>query len=63
MDKLLDDQILLQSGVGERIWSLYKSDVEAFRREVKEYFARGMPGWRIKKASYEKRIVWLVRGD
>ncbi|GIQ67418.1 hypothetical protein DUZ99_02205 [Xylanibacillus composti] len=60
-DPLYDDYgvPLMQSMVGERIWSLYKSDPAAFKREVKAYFARGMAGWTVVKASYQHRTIWL----
>ncbi|UUZ93196.1 hypothetical protein LJK87_49885 [Paenibacillus sp. P25] len=51
--------LLCQSGVGERIWRLYNVDQEAFKREIRAYFARGMPGWTPVKISYKQRIVWL----
>ncbi|XEC97015.1 hypothetical protein AB6A23_11010 [Paenibacillus tarimensis] len=50
---------LTRSGVSERIWSLYKADQEAFKREVNKYFALGYPGWTVVKASYHNRIIWL----
>lgn len=50
---------LCRSGVGERIWSLYKTDIDTFKREVKAYFALGMPGWTVVKADYRNRIIWL----
>jgi hypothetical protein len=50
---------LCRSGVSERIWSLYHSDQEAFKREVRDYFALGYPGWTVKAASYKERVIWL----
>lgn len=50
---------LCRSNVGERIWSLYHIDSERFKSEVKAYFERGMPGWTVRKANYEYRIIWL----
>jgi hypothetical protein len=48
---------LLQSGVGERIWALKDTDKQAFMREFKEYFARGLPGWTVVRAKYP--IIFL----
>ncbi|GKU79813.1 hypothetical protein [Paenibacillus sp. L3-i20] len=50
---------LAQSGVGERIWALYHTDREEFRREVAVYFQRGNPGFTPVKVNYERRIIWL----
>lgn len=50
---------LTQSNVGDRIWDLYHSDPEAFKREVRDYFARGYPGFTVVKASYKQRVIWL----
>lgn len=50
---------LTQSGVGERIWALYKTDPAAFKREVAEYFALAYPGMKPVKASFNERIIWL----
>jgi len=43
---------LLRSGVSERIWKLRHTDPEAFKREVREYFARAYPGWTVVRAKY-----------
>ncbi len=51
------DRPLLQSGVGERIWALKDTDKQAFMREVKAYFARGLPGWTVVRAKYP--IIFL----
>lgn len=51
---------LLQSGVGERIWRLKDTDPDAFRREVREYFARGLPGWTVVRA---KHPIIFLRDD
>lgn len=50
---------LTRSGVGERMWDLYNSDQEAFKREVRDYFTLGYPGWTVVKANYQQRIIWL----
>ncbi|WP_020621100.1 hypothetical protein [Paenibacillus daejeonensis] len=50
---------LTRSGVGERIWALFHDDPEAFKREIRAYFERGYPGWTVRKANYEQRIIWL----
>jgi hypothetical protein len=55
------EPILLQSMISEGMWGLYSTDQEAFKQQVTEYFARGYPGWKIKKASYKTRTVWLER--
>lgn len=56
---MIEGKPLLQSGVGERIWALYETDQEAFKREVRAYFERGYPGWTVVKFNPEKRIIWL----
>lgn len=56
---MIDDKPLLRSGVGERIWALYRSDQEAFKREVIKYFARGYPGWRVVRADPNTKIIYL----
>ncbi|MCP3807162.1 hypothetical protein NLX78_07935 [Paenibacillus sp. Lou8.1] len=43
---------LLRSMIGEHIWRIKESDPEAFKREVREYFARGYPGWTTIRAKY-----------
>ncbi|WP_438447439.1 hypothetical protein [Gorillibacterium sp. sgz5001074] len=55
-----EDQVLLQSSVGERIWALYE-DRAAFQQAVKDYFALGMPRWRVVRAVYQKRQIWLAK--
>ncbi|GBG09481.1 hypothetical protein PAT3040_04127 [Paenibacillus agaridevorans] len=50
---------LCQSGVGERIWALYHADPKEFKREVREYFERGYPGWTVVKTNYARRIIWI----
>ncbi|MNR93431.1 hypothetical protein D3C72_244860 [compost metagenome] len=57
------EPILLQSMISERMWGLYSTDQDAFKREVTAYFSLGYPDWKIKKASYKTRTVWLERGE
>lgn len=45
-------QPLLRSMIGDRIWRLMDSDPEGFKREVRDYFARGYPGWSVVRAKY-----------
>lgn len=56
-----EDQVLLQSGISERIWALYHEDRAAFQQSVKDYFALGMPRWRVVRANYQKRQIWLAK--
>ncbi|KGE17594.1 hypothetical protein [Paenibacillus wynnii] len=55
---MIEDKPLMQSMMGERIWQLMQVDQEAFKREAREYFARGYPGWTIKRVKYP--IVYLL---
>ncbi|MEK3722275.1 MULTISPECIES: hypothetical protein [Paenibacillus] len=50
---------LCESHVGNRIWELYNLEQEAFKREVRAYFALGMPGFTPIKISHKQRIIWL----
>ncbi|HIW33378.1 MAG TPA: hypothetical protein IAA29_11390 [Candidatus Paenibacillus intestinavium] len=50
---------LAQTYISERIWNLYHSDQEAFKREVNNYLALGYKGFTPVKVNYEKRIIWL----
>jgi|GEM_PF-2497755 hypothetical protein len=50
---------LCRSGVSERIWALYHENPKEFKREVRDYFALGYPGWTVVKANYQYRIIWL----
>lgn len=45
-------QPLLRSMIGDRIWRLMESDPALFKQEVREYFARGYPGWSVVRAKY-----------
>ncbi|WP_145047895.1 hypothetical protein [Paenibacillus xylanexedens] len=45
-------QPLLRSMIGDRIWRLMDSDPALFKQEVREYFARGYPGWMVVRAKY-----------
>jgi len=54
---MIDGKPLMRSMMGERIWSLMQSDPEDFKRETREYFARGCPGWTVVKVKYP--IVYL----
>lgn len=38
--------------IGDRIWRIKDVDPEAFKREVREYFARGYPGFTPFHAKY-----------
>lgn len=40
------------SMISERLWALRSSDPESFKAEVKEYFARGHPGFTVVRAKY-----------
>lgn len=54
-----DGRVLCQSGVGKQIWALYETDKEAFQREVLAYFAIAFPGWKVVRADYKNRIIWI----
>ncbi|WP_339294375.1 hypothetical protein MKY82_22235 [Paenibacillus sp. FSL W7-1279] len=54
---MIDGKPLMRSMMGKRIWSLMQSDPEKFKRETREYFARGYPGWTVVKVKYP--IVYL----
>lgn len=59
------NDILLKSMISERIWALLEVDPEQFKKEVREYFARGYPGYRVVSADPKKRIIYLLdeRGE
>jgi hypothetical protein len=42
----------IQSMIGERIWKLKDTDQARFIKEVREYFALGMPGYKVVRAKY-----------
>lgn len=42
----------IQSMIGDRIWKLKDTDQKEFIREVKAYFALGMPGYVVVRAKY-----------
>ncbi len=52
-------QPMLQSMVSEEIWALYKANPAEFKRRVRDHFALGMPGWRVYRANYKHRVIWL----
>lgn len=54
---MINDKPMMQSMMGERIWNLMKVDQEEFKRETIAYFARGYPGWTVKRVKYP--IVYL----
>lgn len=56
----LNEPIKTRSCLHERIWSLYKSDPDAFKREATAYFAITYPNLVPINFNYHKRIVWLV---
>ncbi|AKG37829.1 hypothetical protein VK70_17465 [Paenibacillus durus ATCC 35681] len=49
------------SRIGERIWAL-QHDEEAFKREVREYFARGHPDFSVIRAKYPHIYIRDDRG-
>ncbi|MDT3426105.1 hypothetical protein J2Z22_001625 [Paenibacillus forsythiae] len=49
------------SMIGERIWALW-DDEEAFKREVREYFKRGYPGFSVVRAKYPYIYIQDDRG-
>lgn len=49
---MIDDKPLMKSMMGERIWKIMKVDQEEFKRETREYFARGYPGFTVKRVKY-----------
>ena len=53
----------LRSMIGNRIWALFDSDPAAFKREVREYFARGYPGWTVVRAKYPYIFLRDNRGQ
>ncbi|WP_136604634.1 hypothetical protein [Paenibacillus dokdonensis] len=54
---MIDGKPLMRSMMGARIWRLMSSDPDEFKREAREYFARGYPGWTVVKVKYP--IVFL----
>lgn len=54
---MIDGEPLMRSMMGDRIWRLMSSDPDEFKRETREYFARGYPGWTVVKVKYP--IVYL----
>ncbi|MFF2909968.1 hypothetical protein [Paenibacillus sp. NPDC057934] len=40
------------SMIADHIWELRSTDPEAFKMRVKEYFARGHPGFTVIRAKY-----------
>ncbi|KZS45733.1 hypothetical protein AWU65_07305 [Paenibacillus glucanolyticus] len=54
---MIDNKPLMRSMMGEQIWKLMRTDPEAFKRETRDYFARGYPGWTVTKVKYP--IVFL----
>ncbi len=54
-----NDEVLLQSGICSRVWQLFQVDPPKFKKEVKEYFELGYPGWTVVKVNYAKRRIYL----
>ncbi|OME62255.1 hypothetical protein BSK59_01950 [Paenibacillus odorifer] len=54
---MINDKPMMQSMMGERIWQLMQVDQEEFKRETREYFTRGYPGFTVKRVKYP--IVYL----
>ncbi|WP_081326402.1 MULTISPECIES: hypothetical protein [Paenibacillus] len=54
---------LLRSMIGEHIWRIKESDPVAFKREVREYFVRGYPGWTVVRAKYPYIFLRDDRGQ
>lgn len=50
-------QSLMQSMMGDRIWKLMRTDPDEFKRETREFFDRGYPGWTVTRVKYP--IVYL----
>lgn len=46
------DRRIWKSMIGDRIWLMKDMDPESFKREVKDYFARGNPGFTPIRAKY-----------
>lgn len=57
MQSLVNDNPLIKSMVGERIWALKQIDTELFAQELEAYFARGYPGFRV--ISHEYPYIFL----
>ena len=53
------DHKLMKSSVSDRIWELYKTDPEAFKKAVTEYFALGYPGFKVVRADPNERLIYL----
>lgn len=53
------DEVLLQSGICERVWDLYSMDPPQFMKEVKDYFTLCYPGWTVVRASHKERKIYL----
>lgn len=61
----MSNPLLCQSNVAEHVWALYLTDQVKFKRRVVAHFLLGMPDWKVVKANYPERIIWIqkVRGD
>jgi hypothetical protein len=47
----------IQSLISERIWRLKDIDQAEFIKEVKAYFALGMPGYKVTRAKYPNIFI------
>lgn len=56
------DKPLTKSGISDRIWRLKDSDPERFKKEVREYFERGYPGFTVVRAKYPNIYLRDDRG-
>jgi hypothetical protein len=56
---MIEEAPLTQSGIAEHVWAFYHTDQAEFMKLVTEYFALGYPGWRVVKANYKRRIIWI----
>lgn len=54
---MIEEQPLMRSLMGNRIWKLMRTDPEEFKRETRAYFTRGYPGWTVVRVIYP--IVFL----
>lgn len=52
MNQLGNEVTIMKSSISKKIWSLKDKAPEEFKRQVREYFARGYPGWTVIRAQY-----------
>jgi hypothetical protein len=50
---------MLQSCISEQVWHLMNTNPAEFKRRVKDYFARGYPGWTVTTVNYPTRTIYL----